>query len=90
MLLVRQPVMDHAVDGKIIHRDEAVVVDNLLGKLMDEIIAPKSDAFMNPGDDFPAPGPLGGSFGGLAQFSLNFSQGLFLFPEEPRVFDDGS
>lgn len=64
-------VVDHAVDLQVLHADSPVAVDDLPGDLVNEIAAPVGDALMDPGDDLPAPGPLGSPLVGQAQFALS-------------------
>lgn len=80
-------IMDHTVDVQIFNADGPVFIDDLTRFLMNEVIPPKTDAFMCPANDLTPFSSLGGSLSGLAQFSLSLGQGLFLFPEEAGVFN---
>ena len=74
---------DHVAHDQGLDGDQPQAPDQLAGLLLNEVLAPPSDALMDSCDDLP---PLASFWGTLLRFgeiTLRFRQLLFFFPEKP-------
>jgi hypothetical protein len=80
-------IMNHTVNLKVFHTNDAVAVNYLPALLVREVVPFVGYSFMHPSDGLTPETTLLSSLFGLGEFALNLSQLLFFSPKEAGIFN---
>ena len=78
-------VMEHTVQGQVLHADRTIGIDHFPAFLMGEVRSFEGDTFMYPRYDFAVLAPLRCPFVEFAMGALHLCQCLLFLPEKARI-----